>query len=225
MRAVIVPAFALAVSASCLRSTEFHCADSAQCSGGVCQPVGFCSFSDDGCASGQRFGDSAGSYAGQCVGGSSDDAGVDVPPEQDAMTDAPIDMAAGGCPSTYATVTGGGTHVYRLISGAATWDAQRTACAADGANAYLAIPDDATELMGINSLAPALADYWIGVTDQATEGTYLTVKGAAQTFLPWDSGQPNNINNADCVEVHQLNRTWNDTSCTGTSPAICECEP
>lgn len=210
----------------CLRTTEFQCIDSTQCAGGVCQPVGYCSFSDSGCPSGQRFGNSAGSYAGKCAGeGGPDDAGVDAPGD-DAAIDAPIDMATSACPASYAAVAGAPVNrVYRSITTSASWDTQRTACAADGANAYLAIPDDAAELMAINTLAAANSDYWIGVTDAATEGTYLNVKGAAQTFLPWDNGQPNNINNSDCVEVHQINRTWNDTLCATTmSAALCECE-
>jgi hypothetical protein len=216
---VTLAATLVACLGGCLRPTEFHCIDSAQCGGGVCQSVGFCSFGDSGCASGQRFGDSAGMYAGQCVGGSTDDAGVDAP------DDAPIDMSVATCPATYATVTGGpANRVYRIIA-AGNWDAQRTACAADGANAYLAIPDDAAELMAINALANNGEDYWIGVTDSATEGMYLNVKGVAQTFLPWDNNQPNNFNNSDCVEVHQVNQTWNDVGCvTESLRAICECE-
>ncbi|MGE0396728.1 MAG: C-type lectin domain-containing protein [Kofleriaceae bacterium] len=222
MKALLLSAVLLG---GCLRSTEFHCIDSTQCGGGVCQAVGFCSFEDSGCPSGQRFGESAGSYAGKCAdGGGGDDGGVeDAPVIDDAMADAPIDMAP-ACPATYAVVTGApANRVYRFINTAASWNAQRTACAADGANAYLAIPDDAAELMAINTLVPG-GDWWIGVTDSATEGTYLNVKGDPQTFLPWDMGQPNNINNADCVEVHQNNRAWNDTSCQTSSRAICECE-
>lgn len=222
MKALVAMALLLG---GCLRSTEFHCSDSTQCAGGTCQSVGFCSFEDSGCPSGQRFGESAGSYAGQCTDGSGpDDAGMDMALD-DAMVDAP-DMMVMMCPASYAAVTGApANRVYRLINTSANWDAQRAACAADGANAYLAIPDDATELMAINTLAPANVDYWIGVNDLMTEGTYVNVKGAAQTFLPWDNGQPNNINNADCVEVHQNNRTWNDTTCMTTqSRAICECE-
>jgi hypothetical protein len=202
----------------CLRSTEFHCIDSTQCGGGTCQPVGFCSFDDSGCTSGQRFGESAGSFAGQCADGGGMDAGVD------AEVDAPIDMAP-ACPASYAAVTGApANRVYRLISDQESWDTQRTACAADGANAYLAIPDDAAELMAINTLVPNGSDWWIGVGDADTEGTYVNVKGVTQTFLPWDMNQPNNINNADCVEVHQNNRTWNDTTCSTPSRALCECE-
>jgi hypothetical protein len=220
MRFVVVIA---ALLGGCLRSTEFHCIDSTQCGGGTCQSVGFCSFSDSGCASGQRFGESAGTYAGQCTdGGGGDDAGVDA--MDDAAIDAPIDMMP-ACPATYAAVTGGpANRVYRLINTPAAWDAQRTACADDGANAYLAIPDDAAELMAINTLVPSGNDWWIGVGDAANEGTYVNVKGVTQTFLPWDMNQPNNINNADCVEVHQNNRTWNDTTCSTPSRALCECE-
>lgn len=203
----------------CLRSTEFHCIDSTQCGGGVCQPVGFCSFDDSGCPTGQRFGDSAGSLAGTCVAGDGIDAGVD-----DAPIDVPIDTAP-ACPPSYAAVTGApANRVYRLITNQESWETQRTACAADGANAYLAIPDDAEELMAINTLLPNGVDWWIGVGDAATEGTYVNVKGAPQTFLPWDQNQPNNINNADCVEVHEYNQRWNDTTCGMDLRAICECE-
>lgn len=223
MRACLVVVMLLG---GCLRATEFHCIDSTQCGGGVCQSVGFCSFEDSKCPSGQRFGDSAGSYAGQCAdGGGGDDAGVDDAPLDDAMVDAPIDAPPSMCPGTYAAVTNGQAgHVYRLINTAATWDAQRTACAADGANAYLAIPDAAAELMAINGLIPVGMDWWIGVGDAATEGTYVNVKGAVQTFLPWDMGQPNNVGDADCVEVHQNNRAFNDTACSNMSRAVCECE-
>ncbi|MFN0249804.1 MAG: C-type lectin domain-containing protein [Kofleriaceae bacterium] len=213
MRATVTM-LVVAALGGCLRSTEFPCSDSTQCGGGVCQPVGYCSFDDSGCPSGQRFGESAGTYAGQCVVGGVNDAGV---------VDAPVDTAA-LCPSSYAAVAGGPTNrVYRAINVPATWGAQRTACAADGANAYLAIPDDAAELMAIDTLVN-VGDYWIGVNDVATEGTYLNVKDEVQAFLPWDADQPNNTNNSDCVEVDENNQMWNDTMCGTAQPAICECE-
>ncbi len=48
----------------------FECQHDEQCGiaeGGVCQPEGFCSFPDDSCASGQRFGGNSGPFAGQCT--------------------------------------------------------------------------------------------------------------------------------------------------------------
>jgi hypothetical protein len=52
--------------------SKFVCLSDAQCShdaqAGVCQPNGFCSFPDEACASGQRYGEHAGrGLAGSCV--------------------------------------------------------------------------------------------------------------------------------------------------------------
>ncbi len=52
----------------------FPCSSDEQCTRGgatgVCQAAGYCSFPDDGCESGQRYGDLApGDLAGTCVGG------------------------------------------------------------------------------------------------------------------------------------------------------------
>lgn len=46
----------------------FICADASECPGGTCEPSGFCSFPDDACASGQRYGAHApASVANACV--------------------------------------------------------------------------------------------------------------------------------------------------------------
>jgi hypothetical protein len=204
-----------------LRSTEYHCTDNTQCSGGTCQPIGFCSFADTSCSTGQRFGDSAGSYANSCVGDGTD-AGVRDGMGGDAL---PPD-GGGGCPGSYNAVNGGqGNHVYRVLTATSGWDTQRAACAADGANAYLAIPGDANELAAIASLLQQTQTFWVGISDQQTEGTYLTVKGDAASFLPWESGQPNNTGNSDCVEASSTQHTYNDRSCGAPERAVCECEP
>jgi hypothetical protein len=71
-------AFALALGCAwgcalaCAQSTSFTCTDSSECTdgsfNGTCQPNGYCSFGDDTCPSGQRYGDlAAGDLAGTCV--------------------------------------------------------------------------------------------------------------------------------------------------------------
>ena len=58
-----------ALALSCGGGQVFACADDSACAGGVCQPEGFCSFPDESCDSGQRFGEFAGDgLAGVCVG-------------------------------------------------------------------------------------------------------------------------------------------------------------
>ena len=203
---------AIGLCGGCLRPTSFTCATNAECAGGTCEDVGFCSFSDSACAGGNRFGEFSGPFAGQCVGESGIDAGADA-------TDATLDAAA-ACTS-YLTLPDA-PHRYRSIATNASWFSQRTSCAADGG--YLAIPDDLVELTAITTLA-GTSPSWVGLTDDATEGTFVTVLGAVATFLPWDTGEPNDTPGAaDCVRAspaHQLA----DDRCTTARAAICECEP
>jgi len=62
----------LAALAGCVRPiAAFSCTSSEQCTGadvGVCQPVGFCSFDDPMCPSGQSYGAASGELSGMCVG-------------------------------------------------------------------------------------------------------------------------------------------------------------
>lgn len=58
--------------AGCQRVEAFVCAGDGECvdgsRSGTCEESGFCSFPDDGCASGKRFGEWAGGgLAGACV--------------------------------------------------------------------------------------------------------------------------------------------------------------
>lgn len=71
---------ALTTPAGC-GATAFACSDDDACtrdgSAGTCEPSGHCSFPDGSCASGQRYGEHAGTASGKCVpsGDGSDDNG------------------------------------------------------------------------------------------------------------------------------------------------------
>lgn len=218
----IVIAFA-ASSGACLRSTEYRCSSNTECgTGGTCESVGFCSFADSSCASGVRFGDSAGDLANQCTGTAGNDGGVDSPMTIDApMVDAPPTT---GCPGNYMTITGGqGTHRYR-VAPSANWNASRDFCVTTTQSAYLAIPDDAGELTAIATLA-GVAQFWVGITDSATENTWLNTKGVAQLFLPWGAGEPDDAGpGEDCVEGISTTQIG-DERCNTQQVAVCECEP
>jgi hypothetical protein len=210
---------AVACTAGCLRPTEFKCAGDSQCgSDGVCQASGYCSFTDMGCASGQRYGEYAGSSSGQCVEASMPmvDGGVDM------MVDA---FVPGNCPATYMALPNAGSHVYRLTNNAQQWVTQRDRCNADGA--YLAIPDNVGELQAITTAAAA-ARTWVGITDFQNEGTFVTVRGATPTFLPWAATEPDNPGGAggeDCVSALMSSPTIATDRCSSSFPAVCECEP
>jgi hypothetical protein len=220
--ALAFAAFAAFSAGGCLRKTEFHCMEASQCGGGAAMCMqGFCAFPNPDCSSGYSFDPSAGDLAGKCVGDTlpDDDA---PPPPMDGDPDAP---PAAGCPGTYNELPGGSPHRYLVLAVADDWLAQRGMCRATSSSAYLAIPDDATELMGLSGIAGA-ATYWVGVSDRATENTFLNDKDQPQTFLPWAPGAPDDDPpGEDCVAALSAANQFNDDRCMTNYRAICECEP
>jgi hypothetical protein len=210
--------FALALVAGCIRGGSYHCASSAECVQGsvqgTCEATNTCAFPDSSCASGQRFGDLAGNDSNACVT-DTHDAGID------AQGDGHLPDGA-GCPVGYISLSGS-SHLYRKVTVAAQWMNHRTACTGDGANIYLAIPDDAMELADIGMLAGANA--WIGIDDITIEGSYQTVLNAPATFLPWAPGEPDNGGNQDCVELLDATQKIATLTCATQLIAVCECEP
>ncbi|MGE5184048.1 MAG: C-type lectin domain-containing protein [Acidobacteriota bacterium] len=202
----------------CLRNTAFKCDTSDQCgAGGTCQPTHYCSFADSTC--GQKYGPQAGDLSGTCVGGTGIDAGVDAPGQMDAP------MGDGGvtCPTDYVTLTGApAQRRYKLLTTATDWVSQRSAC--NGTHTFLAAPENAAELAALDTLAGSATLYWIGVDDLQTAGTWLTVKNAMQSFLPWAPAFPTNNPNDQCVEVVTASAQFQNDRCTTSLPAICECE-
>lgn len=202
-------ALAFVLLAGCLRTTTFPCASDAECGAGTCESVGFCAFADTTCADGRRFGEHSGTYSGKCVGELNGDAGVDAPPP-DAVV---------GCPTDYVTITGGEAgHRYRLRTPSTNWDSHRATCASEGG--YLAIPGSLVELQGM--IALGASPIFIGISDLATENTWVDVLGAPATFLPWAGGEPDNdAPGEDCVRA--TSTTFTDERCSRTARAVCEC--
>jgi hypothetical protein len=224
MRAIAACAMLAAACAGCLRSAEFRCLRDSECgAAGVCESIGYCSVPNAACAgTGRSFSDSAGqNLSNTCVPGENPgpgpDAGVDVDAAVDAAIDGPV---IAGCPSSYAPIAGS-AHVYKALSNV-SWDEAASQCRAAGA-AYLAVPDDAAELANLATVASA--PFWIGLDDKATEGTFVTQKNAAATFLPWKTGEPDDGPPAeDCVNAVSAIEIATDR-CGSKRSAVCECEP
>jgi hypothetical protein len=218
MRAALVTAL---IASGCLKPAAFECASDPQCTRagaqGTCETVGFCSFPDATCTSGSRFGDVSGKYTQQCVG--------DVGDTPDASIDGGFTVPDGfGCPVGYATLTGVLDRAYRRIGTSTSWESQVAACRADGANVYLAIPGDATELQAILTLASS--DVWVGISDIATEGSFVTVLEGVPAILPWAPMQPDNSGGgSNCVLALSASATYDDRRCITAAIAVCECEP
>lgn len=131
---------------------------------------------------------------------------------------APIDSIPDRCRTDYVAVGSSG-HRYKRL-GAGTWDQARAMCEQDSATTYLLIPDDATELADVATIA--IPPFWIGLDDLTTQGMFMTVKNAPATFLPWDNGEPRS--GRDCVRANSATTIASDV-CAVARAAICECEP
>lgn len=221
MNRFTIPMLALLATTACLRKTEFQCQNSAQCgAGNTCETTGYCSFPDTQC---QRYTESAGGLAGQCVGGMTTDGGMDI----DGGVDP--DGPNAGCPAGYNDLPGiTNGHKYRRLTTTENWSTQRGACAATSSSAYLAIPNDATELMALSMAAGG--NYWLGIEDP-TEGTYVDVKGQPVFEAPggtnWATGQPDNSGpgeGSDCI-ASDATAKMRDERCNTRYAAMCECEP
>lgn len=206
----LAAALASLPAAGCLRATAFTCSDSAACGDtGRCESTGYCSVPDPAC-NGNRYVSAAGPYAGQCVGTSA----IDAPGSGSGSgSDGPAN-----CPGDFAPVSGS-AHVYKAIA-AGNWAAQVAACTALSPNAYLAIPDDGTELGALATLQTPPA--WVGISRANGGSPFRTVKGVVATFLPWMGGAP--AGGKDCVAMVNAGELQTD-SCNSAKPAVCECEP
>ncbi|XDV16182.1 hypothetical protein PO909_016009 [Leuciscus waleckii] len=66
---------------------------------------------------------------------------------------------------------------------------------------------------------------WIGLSDSETEGIMKWVDNSALNQGFWDSGEPNNLGNEDCIELdpgRDRMNNWNDMSCMFEEKFICE---
>lgn len=154
--------------------------------------------------------------------GPSRDDGAVPPSEAEIAIDAQLTadapmlaLDAGQCPATYMKL---GTSCYRFsVTQVPTWLDGELACEADGVGAHLVTIDDATEG---NLLATSIVinDYWAGMTDRITEGTYRNVTGEAAPYLVWVSGEPTS---SDCSQFDDGGR-FHVSSCDTSDEYLCE---
>lgn len=98
-----------------------------------------------------------------------------------------------------------GGHTYFTSDAIVSWsDANSAAMSLGG---HLATVASAAE----NAFLSNSNLYWIGLTDQVTEGTFKWVTGEPLGFTGWGPGEPNNSGNEDWVEINRGGPgRWND---------------
>lgn len=100
-------------------------------------------------------------------------------------------------------------HRYYASSGTSTWSAAKLACEAVGG--HLAAITSSPENDFIASHYSPMA--WIGTrTDLLVNNVWCWVNGEPVTYTNWASGQPDNWNGENCVEINRPAGQWNDAS-------------
>ena len=65
-------------------------------------------------------------------------------------------------------------------------------------------------------------EFWIGFTDQQSEGLYTWTDGTSSLFTFWGRGEPNNNEgNQNCALLY-LNGAWDDTECNQRKSFMCK---
>jgi hypothetical protein len=63
--------------------------------------------------------------------------------------------------------------------------------------------------------------YYIGGTDEGSEGQWYWITGEPWGFASWGPGEPNGGTNENCIEYQPVGvAQWNDITCNGSVPDI-----
>jgi hypothetical protein len=111
--------------------------------------------------------------------------------------------------------------VYWFCPGPVNRFAARDFCVAHGGDltSIADLPEDGF----VRGLVAGPRDWFIGLEDLVTEGIYEWSDGSATDYLAWAPGEPNNVDNENCVELAlEDNWSWNDTNCENEQAFICE---
>ncbi|XP_066541579.1 C-type lectin domain family 4 member F-like [Hoplias malabaricus] len=112
------------------------------------------------------------------------------------------------------------TSAYYISTDMKTWSESRVDCEDNGGDLVIINSKEEQEYLArkIGSKQP-----WIGLTDSESENQWKWVDGSALTTAYWAEGEPNNLNEEDCVHMSdRKNKTWNDLSCSSKRQWICE---
>merc|ERR1711874_63042 len=121
-------------------------------------------------------------------------------------------LAAEGCPAGWMG-TDGGDFCYLVSRDTMNWYSAQEFCWENGG--YLAEFFSSEEEARVDDILATDLDYWIGLTDSASEGVWKWQESRVEAeYVNWDQGEPNNNGGEDCVEKgSRYSELWNDRPC------------
>ncbi|XP_027716743.1 mannose-binding protein-like [Vombatus ursinus] len=101
-----------------------------------------------------------------------------------------------------------------------TFEEGKKICSLSGAP--LAAPRNARENRALQELARQFdKNIYLGMSDEATEGTFQYQNGQTVSYTNWASKEPNGERKENCVEMY-TNGQWNDKDCGHKILIVCE---
>ncbi|MEM1322250.1 MAG: lectin-like protein [Bacteroidota bacterium] len=97
---------------------------------------------------------------------------------------------------------------YYRSNSTANWPAAQADCAANGGN--LVTINDLDENEFVRSNLTIGTSSWIGLNDEANEGTYVWVNGEPFGYTNWSSNEPSRGSGEDYIRLRQDNGQWTD---------------
>jgi len=185
------------------RAAPYACESNADCEPGRgCDDQGFCVLTLDG-GTGEAT-------TLDALGGRSLDA-----------TLAPdADLIAAQCQAAGYTFVPAASGYYRVFTAGASWTGAQAACKSHVAGAsHLIVLSTTAE---VSYMATQLG--WVGLSDGAAEGQFVTVTGETGDQRPFQNGQPDNGSGSeDCVQMVSGGQL-NDDQCDNDHRYVCECD-
>ncbi|KAG9356086.1 hypothetical protein JZ751_000930 [Albula glossodonta] len=136
-------------------------------------------------------------------------------------TSAKLPFCQGTCPSGWYSNNG---RCFKYVATKTNWaDAERT-CQNMGGN-LPSVHSEAehnflkTLFKGISGGEDA---FWLGLSDCHQEGWWFWSDGSKVDYLKWNTGEPNNLGDEDCLHTSfGSQKGWNDIPCKNSYAFIC----
>lgn len=113
-------------------------------------------------------------------------------------------------------------HRYAICRTPVPFAAAADACGAIGLQ--LAVPQGPDENAFLAELSARswTGSAFLGLSDEASEGSFVDQNGDGSGFSAWLDGEPNNYGEEDCVELYAPSGRWNDVACWFELPVLCQ---
>lgn len=115
-----------------------------------------------------------------------------------------------------------GDRKYQLCDTIRSWSEARAFCQSQGMDLLvLNSSQESTFIQSQMAQRLSITDFWLGLSDLETEGSFVWVDGSPLTSSNWSSGEPNDSGGEDCAQIFS-GGLWNDLPCGYSLPAVCE---